>query len=87
MHGLLGKTAGKKKPEPSASEEPFMTPSSSEPSPVAAETSKPASANREGLEVVDTGSTGTFNVGVSNPYEDMSVPTFEEPTSHEPLHQ
>ena len=69
------------KPEPGASaEEPFMAPSSPEPSPVAVETSKPTSANREGLEVVDTGSTGTFNVGVSNPYEDMSVPTFEEPT-------
>ena len=61
-------------------EEPSLGPSSPEPSSVAVETSQPTSANQEGLEVVDTGSTGTFNVGVSNPYEDMSVPAFEEPT-------
>ena len=37
-----------------------MSPSSPEPSPVAVETSQPTSANQEGLEVVDTGSTGTL---------------------------
>jgi len=63
--------------EPVRSQPPAAAPSAIQPPPVAEE---PVASGAQSVAVEESGSGARFDVGLSNPYEDIAAPTFSEST-------